>query len=128
MIRVGVAAAALLLAGCGMQQTAPTVIDGSSAASFKTSVAAARAELGPRDRIKFEAALTAMRGRQFAAAGDRIEFGRRMRKALDGQTAPEIVAGVDGWTKRAGTDAADAVFDAKRQVQGTQARDRSSNP
>ena len=78
----------------------------------------ARGELGPRDRLKFEAALTALRGRQFAKAGDRVEYGRRIRAALDGQTAPEIVAGVDSWTARAGTDAADAVFEAKRKVQG----------
>ena len=109
---------ALLLAACGMGQAAPTVIDGSNAETFKTSVAAARSELGPRDRIKFEAALTAMRGKQFAAAGDRVEYNRRIREALDGQTAPQIVAGVDRWTERAGTDAADAVFKAKRQVQG----------
>ncbi len=106
----------LLLAGCGMGEAAPTVIDGSSPEAFKTSVAAARAELGPRDRIKFEAALTAIRGRQFAAASDRVEYNRRIREALDGQTAPQIVAGVDQWTARAGTDAADAVFEAKREL------------
>ena len=108
----------LALSACGFGAGAPTVIDGSSAEAFARTVADARAELGPRDRLKFEAALTAVRGRQFAAASDRVEYQRRIREALDGQTAPEIVAGVDRWTKRAGTDAADAVFEAKRQVQG----------
>lgn len=112
-------AAALLLAACGLgQDDAPTVIDGSSPEAFSRTVAAARSELGSRDRLKFEAALTAARGKQFAAASDRVEYQRRIREALDGQTAPEIVAGVDRWTKRAGTDAADAVFEAKRKVQG----------
>lgn len=107
----------LLLAACGAASE-PKVIDGSSAEAFERTVAAARSELGPRDRLKFEAALTAVRGRQFAAASDRVEYQRRIREALDGQTAPGIVAGVDRWTARAGTDAADAVFEAKRQVQG----------
>ncbi len=111
-------AATLLLAACGLGQGEPTVIDGSSAEAFDRTVAAARGELGPRDRLKFEAALTAVRGRQFAAASDRVEYQRRIREALDGQTASGIVAGVDRWTARAGTDAADAVFEAKRQVQG----------
>ena len=111
-------ALALLLAGCGFGVGEPTVIDGSSAEAFARTIGQARSELGPRDRLKFEAALTAARGRQFAAASDRIEYQRRIREALDGQTAPEIVAGVDRWTARAGTDAADAVFEAKRQVQG----------
>ena len=108
----------LTVGACGLQQAEPTVIDGSSAEAFDRTVAEARSELGPRDRLKFEAALTASRGRQFAAASDRIEYQRRIRAALDGQTAPQIVAGVDGWTRRAGTDAADAVFKVKRQVQG----------
>lgn len=111
-----VGACALLLAGCGMGERAPTVIDGSSAAAFKESVSAARSELGPRDRIKFEAAMTAVRGKQFAAAADRREYERRIRAALDGQTAPEIVAGVDRWSAKAGDDAADAVFEAKREL------------
>ena len=108
----------LALSACGFGADAPTVIDGSSAEAFARTVADARAELGPRDRLKFEAALTAARGKQFAAASDRVEYQRRIRQALDGQTAPEIVAGVDRWSAKAGTDAADALFEAKRQVQG----------
>ena len=110
-------AGALLMSACGMPQSEPTVIDGSSAEAFDRTVAAARGELGPRDRLKFEAALTAVRGRQFAAAADRKEYQLRIRESLDGQTAPDIVAGVDKWTKRAGDDAADAVFEAKRGLQ-----------
>lgn len=110
--------ATLLLASCGLGQNAPTVIDGSSPEAFQRTVAEARGELGPRDRLKFEAALTALRGRQFAAASDRVEYGRRIRETLDGQTAPEIVAGVNRWSAKAGTDAADAAFEIKRQVQG----------
>lgn len=119
MMRRSVFAAFALLAACGLGAGEATVIDGSSAEAFTRTVAAARAELGPRDRLKFEAALTALRGRQFAAASDRLEYQRRIREALDGQTAPQVVAGVDRWSKKAGTDAADAVFEAKRKVQGT---------
>ena len=121
-VRAIALSAALLLGACGLGQSEPTVIDGSSPEAFDRTVAAARAELGPRDRLKFEAALTALRGKQFAATADRAEYGRRIRAALDGQTAPEIVAGVDSWSAKAGTDAADAVFEVKRQVSGDAAR------
>lgn len=119
MMRRWVLSIFAVLSACGLSASEPTVIDGSSAEAFDRTVADARSELGPRDRLKFEAALTALRGRQFAAASDRVEYQRRIRAALDGQTAPQIVAGVDGWTAKAGTDAADAVFEVKRQVQGS---------
>ena len=120
-MRVLALAGLLLLGGCDMLGLGgareAVVIDGSSPEAFKRTVAEARSELGPRDRVKFEAAVTAVRGRQFAAAVDRQEYERRVRTALDGQTAPQIVAGVDSWTNRAGSDAADAVFEAKRELQ-----------
>ena len=94
----------------------PTVIDGSTPETFRASVEEARAELGPRDRLKFEAALTALRGRQFAAANDRAEFDRRVRAALDGQTAPQIVAGVDQWSRRFGDGAVNGAFEVKREL------------
>ena len=62
----------LVLSACGFGAGAPTVIDGSNAEAFKRTVADARAELGPRDRLKFEAALTAARGKQFAAESDSV--------------------------------------------------------
>lgn len=111
------ALALLALPACGLfDDGQPTVIDGSTPETFKQTVDEARAELGPRDRLKFEAALTAVRGRQFAAAGDRAEFDRRVRKALDGQTASQIVAGVDAWTAKFGNDAVDKTFEVKREL------------
>ena len=38
------------------------------------------------------------------------------RGALDGQTAPQIVAGVDQWTAKFGTDAVDKAFEVKREL------------
>lgn len=111
--------ALLFLPACGMLglgASEPTVIDGSSPEAFERTVDAARGELSPGDRLKFEAALTAVRGRQFAAANDRAEMGRRVRRALDGQTAQEVVAGVDQWTERFGNQAADTAFDVKREL------------
>ena len=116
--RIAALLAILALPACDLLGGAsePTVIDGSTPEAFARTVGEARGELGPRDRLKFEAALTAMRGRQFAAANDKVEFDRRMRRALDGQTAPQIVAGVDQWTERFGDKAVDGAFDVKREL------------
>ena len=112
--------ALLALPACnilGLGGSEPTVIDGSSPEAFQRTVNEARSELSPGDRLKFEAALTAVRGRQFAAANDRAEYDRRIRRALDGQTAPEIVAGVDQWTERFGNRTVDDAFRVKRELQ-----------
>ena len=118
--RIAALCALLALPACdilGLGGSEPTVIDGSSPEAFRRTVDDARAELGPRDRLKFEAALTAVRGRQFAAANNREEYDRRFRQALDGQTALEIVAGVDQWTARFGNQAVDDAFRVKRELQ-----------
>ena len=109
--------AAFLLAGCGLFDTdGPTVIDGSTPDAFDETLAEARSELGPRDRLKFEAAIRAVQAKQFAKADTRQEYEGRVRRALDGKTAPQIVAKVDADLNEAGNDAADTVFDIKREV------------
>jgi hypothetical protein len=110
--------ASLVLAGCGFGSEGPTVIDGSSAEAFETSLKQARGELGPENRIKFEAALTEYRAQMFARADNRQEYQQLVRQGLDGLTAPAIVEQFDQNTKKLGNDAADAIFDAKRAISG----------
>lgn len=106
-----------LLAACGPGE-GPVVIDGSSQAAFERTLAAAKADLGPRDRVKFEAALAEHRARMFAKADDRQQYQRLVRAGLDGLTAPRIVAQFNKDVDRVGGQAADAVFDAKRALKG----------
>ena len=108
---------ALALAGCGFGSDGPQVIDGSSDQAFEQTLAKARQDLGPRDRLKFEAALTEFRGQMFAKADDREEYRRLVREGLNGLTAPRIVTKFDQNAKKLGDDAADAVFDAKRALE-----------
>ena len=108
--------ACLLVAACGMGSSAPTVIDGSNAEAFKQTLADAKRELGPKDRLKFEAALAEFRTHTFAKADDRQDYQRRLRQGLDGLTAPRVVAQFDRDVDRVGGQAADAVFDAKRAL------------
>jgi hypothetical protein len=44
------ALALLTVAGCGLGDAAPTVIDGSSREAFDQSMSEARGDLGPQDR------------------------------------------------------------------------------
>ena len=106
----------LLLSACGGGSSGPTVIDGSSAESFGQTLAAARRDVGPKDRVKLEAALTEFRAHTFAKASTRQDYQRRLRAGLDGLTAPAIVAQFDTDVDRVGGQAADAVFDAKRAL------------
>jgi hypothetical protein len=106
----------LLVASCGLGSDGPTVIDGSSQEAFERSLAQAKRDLGPKDRLKFEAALTEYRGRMFAKADSRQEYNRRIREGLDGLTAPRVVAQFNADVDRVGGKAADAVFDAKRAI------------
>jgi hypothetical protein len=105
------------LAACGGVKE-PTVIDGSSDESFKRTIAAAKGDLGPKDRLKFEAAYAEYKAQTFADANDRQEYAKLLREGMDGLTAPRIVAKFDENTKKAGEDAADAIFDAKRALKG----------
>lgn len=102
-----------LLVACS-RNDGPTVIDGSSQASFESSLAAARRDVGPKDRIKLEAAIREHQARMFAKADNRQEYERLVRQGMDGLTAPAIVRQFNKDVDRVGGKAADAVFDAKR--------------
>jgi hypothetical protein len=108
--------ACLLATACGVGDSAPTVIDGSSAATFDQTLSAAKADLGPKDRVKFEAALSEFKARAFAKADSRQEYQMLLRKGLNGLTAPRIVDQFDRDVDRVGGHAADAVFEAKRAL------------
>jgi hypothetical protein len=118
MIRLVPAVACLMLAACG-GDNGPTVIDGSSQEAFDATFSAAKKDVGPRDRLKLEAALAEYRARTFAKADDRAEFQRLYREGLDGLTTPAIAAQFDNDTARVGGKAADAIFDAKRALKGS---------
>jgi len=109
--------ACTLLVGCGGLD-GPTVIDGSSQSAFETSLKHARADVGPRDRIKLEAAIHEHQARMFAKADNRQEYERLVREGMDGLTAPGIVAQFDKDVQRVKGQTADAVFDAKRALKG----------
>jgi hypothetical protein len=117
MRRQALLAALLLLGSCGFGDDA-TVIDGSDQASFERTLADARRELGPKDRLKFEAALTEFRARMFARADTRAEYARLVREGMDGLTAPRIVNEFNKNVDDASGKAIDAIFDAKRELAG----------
>lgn len=106
------------LAACGFGNQDVTVIDGSSAEAFKQTLGDARGDLNPKERVKFEAALTEFRAQMFAKADNRQEYERLVREGMDGLTGPRIVQEFDKNLKQAGDDAADAIFDAKRALKG----------
>ncbi len=109
--------ACTLLAACGGAD-GPTVIDGSSQAAYEASLKEARGDVGPRDRIKLEAAISEHQARMFAKADNRQEYQKLVREGMDGLTAPGIVAQFDKDVNRVQGQAADAVFDAKRALKG----------
>jgi hypothetical protein len=106
----------LLASACGVGASVPTVIDGSSATTFAQTLHVAKADLGPKDRLKFEAALSEFKARTFANANSRQEYQRLLRQGLNGLTAPRIVDQFDQDVDRVGGQAADAVFEAKRAL------------
>jgi hypothetical protein len=118
MIRLMPLIASLTLLGCG-GSGGPTVIDGSSQAAFDRTFSAAKSDVGPKDRIKVEAAIAEYRARTFAKADNRAEFQRLFREGLDGLTTPAIAAQFDKDTARVSGQAADAIFDAKRALKGS---------
>jgi hypothetical protein len=109
--------ALFLLPACG-GGAAPTVIDGSSQEAYDRTLAEAKGELGPQDRLKFETALAEFRAQMFAKADDRQEYKRLVREGMDGLTAPRIVGEFNRNVDKVGKDAADALFDAKRAIVG----------
>jgi hypothetical protein len=110
--------ACFLASACGVGASAPTIIDGSSATTFDQTLRAAKADLGPKDRLKFEAALSEFKARTFAKSDSRQEYQQLLRKGLNGLTAPRIVDQFNRDVDRVGGQAADAVFDAKRALSG----------
>lgn len=108
----------LLMSACGTGASGPTVIDGSSAEAFNRTLSAAKGDVGPRDRLKLEAALTEYKAQVFAQADTRQDYQRKLREGMDGLTAPAIVAQFDRDVDRVGGQAADAIFDAKRTLSG----------
>lgn len=110
--------ACFVVSACSFGSDEPTVIDGSSAEAFDRTLGSAKADLGPKDRLKFEAALSEFKARTFAKADSRQEYNRQLRRGLDGLTAPRIVAQFNRDVDRVGGQAADAVFDAKRVLNG----------
>lgn len=114
--------ALLLLGGCGLfGADDPVVIDGSSQAAFDRTLSEAKAQLGPGDRLKLEAALAEFRAQMFAKADDRQEYKRLIREGMDGLTAQRIVSEFNRNVDKVGTGAADALFEAKRAIAGRKA-------
>jgi hypothetical protein len=107
---------AYALLGACSRNDGPTVIDGSSQAAFEQSLQAARRDVGPKDRLKLEAAIREHQARMFAKADNRQEYERLVRQGMDGLTAPAIVGQFDKDVDRVSGKAADAVFDAKRAL------------
>ena len=116
-MRLSLVSLCLILSACG-GATSPTVIDGSSQATYKATLKAARGDVGPADRIKLEAAIHEHEARMFAKADNRQEYQKLVRQGMDGLTAPAIVAQFDNDVVRVKGQAADAVFDAKRALKG----------
>ena len=111
--------ALLLLGGCGFfGADEPVVIDGSSDAAYDRTLSEAKAQLGPGDRLKLEAALAEFRAQMFAKADDRQEYKRLVREGMDGLTAQRIVIEFDRNVDKVGKGAADALFQAKRAIAG----------
>ena len=108
----------LLCSACGFGSGEPVQINGSSKEAYASTLAEAKGDLGPKDRVKFELALGEFKARMFAKANDRTEYDRLVRQGMDGLTAPAIVAKFDENTKKLGNDAANTVFDAKRALTG----------
>ena len=80
-------AAPLLLAGCGGGQ--PTVIDGSTAASFEQTTEAARRDLPDADRLAYDAALKSPPGSRFGHKA--MERDALARQEYHGMTARQVV-------------------------------------
>jgi hypothetical protein len=89
-MRAAAAALALLLGGCGSEET--VVIDGSSPEAFERSTSAARRQLPDAQRLKFDEAIKTVGGRRH---GER-DPAALARTTFDGMTAEEVVADQQG--------------------------------
>lgn len=84
----------LVVAACVSSQLAacegaPTVIDGSSTATFEQSAAAARRDLPVADRLAFDSALKNPPGRRYGQSEEDIV--RLARTTYDGMTANDVL-------------------------------------
>ena len=78
-----------MLAACGARQ--PTVIDGSSEASFERTTELARRDLPDADRLDYDAALKKPPGTRY---GDtEASTAALARQTYDGMTARQVVDG-----------------------------------
>ena len=73
-----------LLAACA-PDTPPVTIDGSSPERFAATVAEARAQLAPADRLAFDQALASAGSRRYAADPEQLR-----RTTFDGMTGAQI--------------------------------------
>lgn len=76
--------ATFLLSACA-PEPAPVSIDGSSPERFARTAAAARADLGPADRLMFDQALASAGSRRYAADADALR-----RTTFDGMMGAEV--------------------------------------
>ena len=79
--------AVLALALTACSQTAPTIIDGSSADAFERTTKQARRDLPDADRLDFDRALAGVPARRYASS----DPGALARTTFDGMTAEEVV-------------------------------------
>lgn len=79
------AALALLLVACGKGE--PTVIDGSSPATFERTVKQARRDIPDADRLVFDRAIRTIGGRRYSADPDELA-----RVTFNGMTGADVVA------------------------------------
>ena len=84
-MRSAALACALALAGCAKSE--PTVIDGSSAESFRRTVKQARRDIPDADRLVFDRAIRTIGGRRHSADPDELA-----RVTFNGMTGAEVVA------------------------------------
>jgi hypothetical protein len=107
-------ALSLALAACAAE--APVTLDGSSQVSYRESLKSVREQLGPTERVKFEAALKVVEADVFASADSRADFATQLRARLAGKTAADVIAEATGMGGKLKDGALDAAFEAKKAV------------
>ena len=81
------AAALLLMGGLAACSGEPTIIDGSSAATFAATTQAARTDLPDSDKLAFDKAIATVPARRYA----NDDPAATARAAFDGLTAAQVV-------------------------------------